>query len=193
VTIEKALAHAAESLRVLERGFALVGGLAVSLRAEVRFTRDVDLAVTVEDDADFEHLIFDLSGHGYATLATVEQQATQRLATVRLRSPLGFVVDLLGASSGIEARIVERATVLSFGPALQIPVARAEELLATKILSMTEHRLQDRLDARNLLLFVPELDVGAVRDDLELITARGYHRGQDLPAKLAAVIDDVKH
>jgi len=31
--------------------FALVGGLAVSIRGEVRFTRDVDVAIDVEDDA----------------------------------------------------------------------------------------------------------------------------------------------
>jgi hypothetical protein len=36
------------------RNFALVGGLAVSIRAEVRFTRDVDIAVSVENDEDAE-------------------------------------------------------------------------------------------------------------------------------------------
>ena len=50
--IERALAAAVEALKAANRNFALVGGLAVSVRAEVRFTRDVDLAVRVADDAE---------------------------------------------------------------------------------------------------------------------------------------------
>src|SRR5258706_9470243 len=57
--IERALAAAVDSLRSAKREFALVGGLAVSVRAEVRFTRDVDLAVRVADDADAERLMTD--------------------------------------------------------------------------------------------------------------------------------------
>jgi hypothetical protein len=40
---EDALADAVRELRRLEKRFALVGGLAVSVRGEVRTTRDVDL------------------------------------------------------------------------------------------------------------------------------------------------------
>jgi hypothetical protein len=36
--------------------FDLIGGLAVSVRAEPRFTRDIDLAVAVTDDRDAESL-----------------------------------------------------------------------------------------------------------------------------------------
>ena len=42
--LESALAAAATDIEVEGKRFALVGGLAVSVRAEVRFTRDVDLA-----------------------------------------------------------------------------------------------------------------------------------------------------
>ena len=37
--------------------YALVGGLAVSARTEPRFTKDLDLAVTVSQDRDAEALI----------------------------------------------------------------------------------------------------------------------------------------
>lgn len=63
--------------------FALVGGLAVSIRAEVRFTRDVDLAVVVDDDADAEALVRELSTAGYRPLAMVEHEIMKRLSTVR--------------------------------------------------------------------------------------------------------------
>ncbi len=55
-TIKDALAHVAGELRRLRKNFALVGGLAVSVRGDVRTTRDVDLAVAVADDAETEAL-----------------------------------------------------------------------------------------------------------------------------------------
>jgi hypothetical protein len=67
-------------------------------------------------------------------------------------------------------------------------VARAEELLAMKILSMTEQRLQDRLDAINLVLTNPSMQLAEVRELLALITTRGFDRGQDLAHKLEELI-----
>jgi len=51
VGLTEALLQVASDLTILGRRFALVGGLAVSARAEIRFTRDVDLAVAVVDRA----------------------------------------------------------------------------------------------------------------------------------------------
>jgi Nucleotidyl transferase AbiEii toxin, Type IV TA system len=53
--------------------FALVGGMAVSLRAEVRFTRDIDLAIDTATDA--EVLVFALRDEGYRVKALVEREA----------------------------------------------------------------------------------------------------------------------
>jgi hypothetical protein len=108
--LERALAHVAGALRRNGRPFALIGGLGVSIRGEVRFTRDVDLAVRVTDDADMERLVRELASAGYSPLAVVEQDDRGRLSTFRLRSPSGVVVDLLAASSGIEHEVVDRAT-----------------------------------------------------------------------------------
>jgi hypothetical protein len=181
---ELALTAICRELEARSRRFALVGGLAVSVRAEVRFTRDVDLAVQVRDDSDAETLIYQLRSVGYAPVASVEHDVRHRLATVRLMSPQGVKVDLLFASSGIEQEIVERATPVDVGMPGIVPVARAEELLAMKILSMSETRLQDRMDAQRLLEFVPDLDLHVVRSHLGRITERGFAREQDLEAKL---------
>lgn len=187
---EAVLAEIAGHLVRLGRPFALVGGLAVSLRAEVRFTRDVDLAIAATDDADVEQLVHTLRGVGYYPIATVEHRERLRLSTVRLASPAGVVVDLLAASSGIEAEVVARATPIDFGEIGAIPVARAEELLAMKVLSMTERRLQDRIDAVNLVLLNDALDLDVVRENLTEITRRGYHLDQDLLLKLGTVLED---
>lgn len=191
-TLEAALADISQQLRDLGRSFALVGGLAVSFRAEVRFTRDVDLAVVVKDDADFESLVFALRSSGYVVVATVEHTHKKRLATARLQSSVGFVVDLMAASCGIEREVVERATVVDLPSIGQLPVARAEELLAMKILSMSARRLQDQIDARNLILFAENLDIDAVKDNLDRIIARGFDRSEDLHAKFVDVLASAK-
>jgi hypothetical protein len=185
---ELALRGVCAALQSLGRSFALVGGLAVSVRAEVRFTRDVDLAVRVVDDADAKALVYALSTVGYTPLASIEHETRQRLATVRLLSPHGVKVDLLFASCGIEDEIVARASIVDMGGPGRVPVAAPEELMAMKVLSMTDVRLQDRLDAQRLLEFAPELDLALVRQHLERITQRGFHRDQDLTAKLEAVL-----
>lgn len=187
--LERALAAAAEDIAAEGKRFALVGGLAVSVRAEVRFTRDVDLAVAVDDDTAAESLVYALRSRGYTTVASVEHEAQSRLATIRLRSPQGVKVDLLFASSGIEAETIARATVVALPSVGAVPIARAEELLSLKVLSMSDERLQDRIDARSLLRVNVDLDLDCVRDNLRLIAERGYARKQDLAAKLALVLE----
>jgi len=187
-TIEAALADITQKLLDMGRPFALVGGLAVSFRAEVRFTRDVDVAVAVKDDADFEALLFALRASGYVPVATVEHTQQKRLSTARLQSPSSFVVDLIAASCGIEQEVVDRATLVNLSGVGKLPVARSEELLAMKILSMSDRRLQDQIDAQNLVLYGDDLDFTAVKDNLDRITARGFHRGQDLHAKLERIL-----
>ena len=189
MTPELTLQQIAHALTRRSRRFALVGGLAVSLRAEVRFTRDVDIAVPVRDDRDTERLVVDSQSDGFLQLAVVEDERRGRIAISRLRSRSGVVVDLLMASSGIEAEIAETASAVTLG-AESVPVAQAGDLLAMKILSMCEARLQDRIDAQNLIAMAT-LDLDQVRDRLRLITLRGYHRDQDLLAKLDTLIASI--
>jgi hypothetical protein len=98
-------------------------------------------------------------------------------------------VDLLFASSGIERETIERATIVPLPSVGAVPIARAEELLSLKVLSMSDERLQDRIDARSLLRVNVDLDLDCVRDNLRLIAERGYARRQDLQAKLATLLE----
>ena len=101
--LESTLLDVIARLNWLGAGCALIGGLAVSARTEPRFTRDVDLAVSVADDSAAESVVNHLVRRGFVVLAVVEQEAVGRLATVRLVPPSqteeGVVVDLLFASS----------------------------------------------------------------------------------------------
>jgi predicted nucleotidyltransferase len=169
--------------------FALIGGLAVSVRTEPRFTRDADLAVAVADDAEAESLIANLRAIGYRIGTALERKAVGRLATVRLDSPAqpgpGPVVDLLFASSGIEAEIVRDAEALEVLPSLVLPVARTGHLIALKLLSRNDaDRPQDAIDLRALVDGATADEVARARDGVRLITARGYQRGRLLERSL---------
>ena len=67
--------------------------------------------------------------------ASVEQDVAGRLATVRLSPPFSSassVIDLLFASSGIEAEIVAAAESIEMLPDLTVPVAQAGHLLVRR-------------------------------------------------------------
>jgi hypothetical protein len=57
---------------------ALIGGLAVSARAEPRTTRDVDVAISADGDAAAEQLVFHLQNRGYVVATLLEQEKTDR-------------------------------------------------------------------------------------------------------------------
>lgn len=167
--------------------WALVGGFAVSARAEPRFTRDIDIAVAVATDDDAEQLVRSLMSDGYRLLASIEQDATGRLATVRLirtgTEDDEVVVDLLFASSGIEPEIAASAEVLEILPGLSLPVATAGHLIALKILARDdESRPQDLADLRALRAEAGAGELEDARRALITITERGYHRDRDLLA-----------
>lgn len=187
--LEAALRHAANDLTQLGTDWALVGGFAVSARTEPRFTRDVDMAVAVDDDVAAEAIVRSFLGAGYGLLATIEQQSG-RLATVRLASPQGgdgeVVVDLLFASSGIEREIAEAAERMEIVPGLTLPVARTGHLIALKVLARDDAlRPHDAADLRNLARVASAADRRLAREAVALIAARGFDRERDLSQALS--------
>ena len=183
--LESVAVHAQETLADLGHPWALVGGLAVSARAEPRFTRDVDFAVALKSDREAEALILAVQARGYRIDTVLEQETTGRLATVRLVAPgsgeHGVILDLLFASSGIESEVVERATVIEVFPGIELPVARVSDLLALKVLARDdERRPQDTIDIRALLQEATASDLEATKTALTLIVERGFHRKRDL-------------
>ncbi len=189
-SVEAALRRVTADLDRRRLGWALVRGFAVSARAEPRFTRDVDVAVAVIDDRAAEQNVHDLVAGGYRLLASVEQEAVGRLATVRLSPVAGdVVVDVLFARSGIEPEIVRSAEAIEILPGLVVPVARTGHLIALKLLARDdESRPQDLADLRSLHEVATREDVDLARSAIHLITERGYHRDRDLAAALTALL-----
>jgi predicted nucleotidyltransferase len=165
---------------------ALVGGLAVSARAEPRMTRDADLALSVTDDADAERLVLLMEGLGYSVLAAVEQEAVGRLSTVRLmQQGSATITDLLFASTGIEPEVVLNATAVEILPGLVIPVATVGYLIAMKLLARDDrNRPADADDLRALRIVATDRDWEEARSAVTLIQHRGYSRERDLTIAL---------
>ncbi len=191
--LEAALRLAVEALRKEGVRWAVVGGLAVSARAEPRTTRDVDVAVGVVDDAEAERILFRLQGHGLVVVSVVEQTARKRLATARLRpageASHGLLLDLLFASSGIEAEIVASADEIEVLPGLTIPIARTGHLVALKALARNDRdRPQDLDDIRALLRGASRVDVEDARGAVRWIEERGYSRGRRLAEELEELL-----
>jgi len=193
--LEAALVRIQQELELLDVRWALIGGLAVSVRAEPRTTRDIDVAVVISDDEEAESIVRGLRTRGYREreAGMIEQTAAGRLATVRFVSPPrddeGIVVDLMFASSGIEPEVVGAATPVELFPGIELPVASRGHLIALKVLA---GRPQDEIDARALILDADDRDLEEARRAVDLIDRRGYSRHRDLLASLHGLMADVR-
>lgn len=177
----------ATTLDALETKWALIGGLAVSSYCEPRFTRDIDLAISVKGDAEAEAFVNAWSSRNFTIDSVIEQDALGRLATVRSKesgSADGIFVDLLFASSGIEQEIALEAREMEIMANLWIPVARPAHLFALKLLCVDDQRPKDQIDLRELSPLIVAEELMATQKAIALIKDRGFHRGRDLEALL---------
>ncbi len=128
--LEAVLGRAVSDLRGVGASFALVGGLAVSARAEPRFTRDADLAVSVAGDREAEELVQSLRQEAYDVLAGVEQEATGRLsARSQDRADLSaLVAHADDADLGLARRGVELIAARGYDRGRDLAAARARLL-----------------------------------------------------------------
>jgi len=192
MSLRRALVGALRDLNQLGIHHAVIGGLAVSARVEPRMTRDVDVAVAVADDHAAEEVVHRLLGMGYVLDGVLEQSVAGRLATTRVLPPglttSGVVVDLLFASSGIEAEVVDGAEPLRILKDEIAPVATVGHLIALKLLSEAPGRPQDTVDLARLSAIASAQDRAEARVAVRLIVERGFGRGRDLTSALDRLI-----
>lgn len=190
--LEKALTRLAADLQGLGLRWALVGGMAVSIRAEPRTTQDVDVAIAVGSDPEAERITLSLKLRGYQPQPVQHfvEAADGRLSAARLLCPgeeeSAVGVDLLFAFSGIEEEIVAEAETWEILPRLRVPLARTEHLVALKILA---GRFKDLADAHLLWDHAGPGSRARVAEILERIRERGFHRGKDLQAEFSRFLE----
>ncbi len=187
-SLETGLRQLVEDLQREQLDFALVGGLAVSIRAEPRLTRDVDVVVSVVDDSEAEGAVLRMRETGYLPGVLTEHDVTGRLGSARLTHPdrPEIILDMLFAACGIEPEIVEMAESIEALPDLVVPVARTGHLIAMKLLAGdARQRPNDFDDLRSLIAIASPGEIDIARNAVRLITDRGYHRGRDLAEDLS--------
>ena len=182
--IQNVFQHVKDTLNTLQIPWALIGGLAVSVQTDPRFTEDIDISVFLGSDEEAERLIFALQKLGWSAKMILEQTYFEKdiIATVRFLTPKSeFVyVDLLFASSGIEKEIIEQAETIEIFENIKIPTAQIGHLLALKLLSEDTERPKDTQDIKNLLRAASEKDINLAKESCLLISKRGFHRQKDL-------------
>jgi hypothetical protein len=168
---------------------AVVGGIAVSVRTDPRFTRDLDFAVAVADDEEATQYVFRLRQVGYEIVAALQQTKHERLSTVRLRRRgRGPIVDLLFAACGIEEEVVRASEPAEVGAGLVANVATVGHLIAMKLVSRdAKRRPRDQQDLVELAKVADALEWQRAEAAIELIRQRGFSRGRDLLAGLAEI------
>lgn len=184
------------SLDLQECGFrfAVVGGLAVGVHSEPRFTRDVDLAVASSGDSAAEELTIAMFRRGYQLIAQLENKPDKRLRAVRLRIPPpeeGPILDLLFAVSGIENEVVADAEAAELFPGQTVPVAKPADLIAMKILALDNKKRRhfDTHDIEALLKGADSVVVDEIHQRLTLMEQRGWSRGRNLHNELDQLIE----
>jgi hypothetical protein len=102
------------------------------------------------------------------------------------------VLDLLFASSGIEAEIVAEAERCEILPGVIVPVARIGHLIAMKVLAESDVRAQDRADLQALIAVASKVELDRARQATRLIGQRGFGRDKNLLRVLAAFVKKTK-
>lgn len=163
------------------RAHALIGGLAIAVRANPRFTDDVDFALSCSD-ADAEALVRSFVRRGFTMDALLMTKSTNRIATVRLK-PRGseVLVDLLFDFTGIESEIVGSATDAELRPGLVMRVATIPHLIAMKVLAF---RKKDMIDLESLFEVAGSADLALARKAIAAISRAGKEPKRDLSADL---------
>jgi predicted nucleotidyltransferase len=176
--LQATLADLAAFLGANHTAFALIGGIAVSVRGEPRFTADVDVVVSA--DVKQGLALLDATRHSafeplFAGAAEVLQ--TAYILPLRHRTT-GVKADVAIGLTGFERNVVTRATPVDLG-GFTIPVASTEDLLLMKVLA---GRPRDIDDARGIVS-----KQGAALDwryVMDIGKALGEAIGQDLERQI---------
>lgn len=179
--IRKTLGDTAAFLSANKVPFALIGGIAASVRGEPRFTADIDFVIGIEVEGGLK-LLAALTGSDFAPIFPDAAEVVRTSFLLPMRHKRTRVkVDLAIGLSGFERQVIDRAQQEQLGT-LRIPVASAEDLLLMKVLAA---RPRDTEDARAIVL----KQGPALNWEYVLATGKALEEavGQDLLSQLTAL------
>ena len=138
---------------------ALLGGIAVSLIAEPRVTRDIDACIWAEQTS-WPSLIDSGKPHGFAPRVDDAVAFAERSRVFLLvHEPTGIKIDLSVAGLPFEQEMLSRASTVKVGD-FEVRVPSPEDLVITKAVA---HRPRDLVDIASIVEIRPQLDLGRIR------------------------------
>jgi uncharacterized nucleotidyltransferase DUF6036 len=136
------LADAVEFLKQQHVQYALVGGLASSIRGQTRVTADVDMVLAIDVTRALA-LLESVAGSKFMPLFADAAEVVEKSFILPLRHrATGVKLDLAIGLSGFEQQAISRAQILDIG-GISVPVITAEDLLVMKVLAGRPQDVQD--------------------------------------------------
>ena len=128
------LADLDDWLRAQGVSYAVIGGIATTVRGEPRFTADVDVVVGIDLDRALQ-LLDSLISSPFRPLFTDVADVVKKAFILPIRHiSSGIRVDMAIGMTGFERQLIARATEATIG-GRSIPVATAEDLILLKVLA----------------------------------------------------------
>lgn len=137
----------------------IIGGLAVSLLARARTTRDVDAVILLDESRWRSFLALGETHHFKARIDDALAFARTSRVFLLHHSPSKIDIDLSIGSLSFEKEALSRVQQAKVG-LLRVPLASPADLV---ILKAVAHRPQDMIDIVNLLEIHPDLDKAHIR------------------------------
>lgn len=146
--IRTTLADTAAFLEAHSIPFAVIGGLAATVRGEPRFTADVDAVIGVDLERALE-LLDAVQASRFSPLFPDAAEVVRASSILPLRHrDTGTTVDLAIGLTGFERQAIARAEPVVLG-GVTVPVVTAEDLLLMKVVA---GRPRDTEDARRIVI-----------------------------------------
>jgi hypothetical protein len=171
------------TFRRLGLGWYVFGAQAALMHGAARLTADVDVTLDA-GDLDMATLLRELTPSGFEARVSDPEEFARRTRVLPLvHSKTSIPVDLVLAGPGLEAVFLGRSERRDVEGIL-VPVARAEDLIAMKILAGRPKDLEDV--AAIVAAADDRLDLDLVRETLAMLEEALSQR--DLLPRLAAVL-----
>jgi hypothetical protein len=136
------LIDAVEFLKDRGVDYALIGGLAASLRGQPRVTADVDMVIATDVDGALS-LLNDVENSKFLPLFVDADEVVKKAFILPLRHrAAGVKLDMAIGLSGFEQQAIRRAELVIIGD-YEVAVATAEDLIVMKLLAGRAHDKQD--------------------------------------------------
>lgn len=139
--------------------YMIIGGQALLVYGEPRFTRDIDVTLGV-DSQKLDELLEIAKKSGWKILVENPQEFVNRTMVLPcLDEASGIRIDFIFSRSPYEAQAMKRVNKMSVGK-VQVCYASPEDLIIHKMIAA---RPRDLEDVRNILLKGPDLDEGYLK------------------------------